>query len=94
MGETSFQFRFGPRVELDEVHDSLVLSLMASEGLHGRTRVQLEANFHLDRDERTCTVQAETEVGRDLVRIFTALLTRQFGEDGFRVKSEGAGLHA
>ncbi|HKZ20277.1 MAG TPA: hypothetical protein VJQ57_09220 [Acidimicrobiia bacterium] len=76
------------------MHDSLVLSLMASEGLHGRTRVQLEANFHLDRDERTCTVQAETEVGRDLVRIFTALLTRQFGEEGFTIESNESRQHA
>jgi hypothetical protein len=92
--DTPFQFRFRPSVRLDEVRESLVLSLMATEGLHGRTRVQLEARFHLDLKERTCSIRADSEVGRDLVRIFTALLTQQFGEGAFTVGQNSASVHA
>ncbi len=76
-------YRFASELALNEVEDSLLLAAMATEGLHGRSRVRLEARFVLDRNRRECSIEAGTEVGRDLARIFTGLLTQQFGEQAF-----------
>jgi hypothetical protein len=40
----------------------------------------------LDKAERTCTVDAETDVGITLARILTGLLTEEFGEEAYRVE--------
>jgi hypothetical protein len=40
----------------------------------------------LDKKRRSCIVDATTEIGRDIARIFTGFLTREFGEDVFKVE--------
>ena len=81
-------YRFKPDVPLDEVEDSLSLAALAAEGLHGRSRVRLEARFVLDYEAHECRISAVTEVGRDLARIFTGLVSQQFGEEGYELKAE------
>ena len=36
--------------------------------------------------KRACVVDAGTEVGRHIARIFTGFLTREFGEEAFKVE--------
>jgi hypothetical protein len=55
-------------------------------GLHGESRVRLDAGPHLDPDRRTCAVDAGTPAGRDLNLLFAAFLRREFGEGGFAVE--------
>lgn len=81
-----YHYRFEPALPLQEVQDSLALAAMAAEGLHGRARVRLEARFVLSPTDRSCRIEAATAVGRDLARIFTGLLSQQFGEEGFSVE--------
>ena len=59
---------------------------MATEALHGRSRVNLDAKFWLDEKQRVCEVDANDQVGRDIARIFTGFLTREFGEKAFTVE--------
>lgn len=94
MSQETYCYRFAPELPLQEVEDALMLAAMAAEGLHGRTRLRLETRFQLQARERFCRIEASTTVGHDLARIFTGLLTQQFGEEGFRVDrspAEGSG---
>lgn len=84
----AFVYRFEGAVPMEEVRDSLLLAALAAEGLHGATRVRLEARFALDPEERSVRIAATNGVGRDLARIFTGLLSQQFGEGGFSVEAE------
>ena len=81
-----YHYRFAEGLPLQEVEDSLMLAAMAAEGLHGRTRLRLEARFELLPRDRSCRIEASTAVGHDLARIFTGLLSQQFGEEGFSVE--------
>ena len=83
----TYQYRFDDTVPMDGVWDSLLIAAMAAEGLHGATRVRLEARFAMDRQERSVEIEATNGVGRDLARIFTGLLERQFGAGGFTVET-------
>ncbi|NIM21249.1 MAG: hypothetical protein GTN64_02325 [Candidatus Latescibacteria bacterium] len=74
-----------------DVEDTLMLSVIAAEALHGRSQVHLDATFRLDTKQRVCEVIAGTEVGRDIARIFTGFLTREFGEDAFRIERHSQG---
>jgi hypothetical protein len=81
------RYRFTTDVDLAEVKDSLMIAVMSVEGLHGRSRVRLEAKFSLNPHRRECEVETNSEVGQDLARIFTGLLNQQFGEEAFVVES-------
>jgi len=83
----TYFYSFRPEIPMAEVEDSLTLATMAAESLHGRSRVRLEARFVLEADRRACRIEAATPVGQDLASIFTGLLARQFGEEGFSVEA-------
>lgn len=87
-----FRFGFVPAVPLTEAELTLHLAIYAAEGLHGEARVRLEVSYQLDRSANAIIVDGETEVGATLVKVFTHLLIRQFGEDGFHVRRVEPGL--
>ena len=86
MERESYRYRFADAASMQDVEETLLLSVIATEALHGRSKVNLDARFQLDNRQRTCEVDASNEVGRDIARIFTGLLTSQMGEDAFKVK--------
>ncbi len=86
MNREIYRYSFSSGVSLREVEESLLLAVLATESLHGRSLVRLDASFCLDDKKQSCVVDAGTEVGRDIARIFTGFLTREFGEDAFTVE--------
>jgi len=81
-----YRFLRKPDVPLDEAEMSLQLAILAAEGLFGGARVRMEPGDRLDEPQRALLVDANTEVGSAVVRIFTAFLTREFGEARFDVR--------
>ena len=71
---------------MEEIEASLVLAIMATESLHGQSDVRLDAAHAFDAAKRTCVIDADTVVGRDLNRLFVGFLSREFGEDTFQVE--------
>jgi len=86
MTANAYRFQFEPTVPLAEAEMSLHLALYAVEGLYGEARVRLEAGYHVEETRRSIVVDGGTEVGAALVKVFTRLLTREYGEDGFHVR--------
>lgn len=86
MTRDNFRFHFESDIPLDEAEMSLHLSLFAVEGLFGQARVRLDAGYALDAEAHALVIDASTEVGSAIVRVFTALLVREFGDDAFEVE--------
>jgi len=86
MNTDVYRFELERSVPLTEAEMSLHLSLFAVEGLFGQARVRLDAGYHVDERRRAIAVDATTEVGTAVVRVFTSLLLHEFGGDGFRVR--------
>ena len=80
------RFRFDQQVGLTDAEMSLHLAMFAVEGLFGRACVRLDAENALIEQDRCIDVDGGTEVGAVIVRVFTGLLLREFGEDAFRVE--------
>lgn len=94
MATESYRYIFSPTADMSEVEEALLLAAMAAEGLHGRSRIHLDAAFRSDPKQRTAEIDADNEVGEAIARIFTALLTGTIGEAAFhveRVRQAGAG---
>lgn len=91
MDQPLYRFAFPPPLPMIEVEASLALSLLAVESLHGEAEARLDAGHALDAERRSCVIDAGTPAGRNLIRLFTGFLTREFGEGGFRVERVAAG---
>jgi len=81
-----YQFMFDKQVPFQEIKESMLLTTIAVESRLGRTQVRLDAVFSMDPENHRCSVDATSEVGRDIARIFTGFITKQFGEEVFKVK--------
>jgi hypothetical protein len=86
MAKVTYRFELTPAVPLAEAEMSLHLAMMALEGLFGRAGVRLDARYRLDKAGTAITVDGSSQVGESLVRVFAALLIREFGDDSFGVR--------
>jgi len=89
MNRELYRYNFDSKVPIQDVEESLLLAVLAAESLHGRALVRLDASFCLDSKKRSCVVDAATDVGRAIARIFTGFLSREFGEEAFKVERVG-----
>lgn len=81
-----FRYAFDPTVPIEDVEAAMVLALFGAETLHGAARTRLESAHHLDRERRLLVLDASTQVGRDLSRLFTGFLLRELGPDAFKIE--------
>ena len=81
-----YRYLFDTAVPAAEVETTLVLSIFAVEALHGESQTRLDAGHAFDAKKRAVVIDASTNVGRDLNRVFIGLVTREFGPGSFRVE--------
>jgi hypothetical protein len=82
-----FRYDFETNVPMNEVEQTIVLALLATESLHGECNVQLAAPHFLDADHRACIVDATSPIGIDFNRLLLGFLRREFGPLAFRVSA-------
>ena len=80
------RFKFEQSIPLEEAEMTLHLASYAVEGLFGQARVRLDFSYFVDEPRGTIIVDGTTEVGAAVVRIFTGLVIREFGEEAFQVR--------
>lgn len=86
MNRQLYRYELLPDVPFQEAENSLLLSVLAVECLHGRSQLRLDATFCMNKEKRSCVIDAGTEVGRSIAKIFTGFLSREFGEQAFKVE--------
>lgn len=81
-----YKYSFDPGVSLQDVEESLVLSIVSVESLHGAALARLEVSHFLDRERRQCVIDGSSGAGRDLNKLFVGLLLKEFGATAFEVR--------
>jgi hypothetical protein len=81
-----YRYRFSNSVSIDAVEESLLLATLSTESSFGRSRVQMDSCFRLDKKNRVCSIDASTPVGSNIATVFTGFLAREFGESTFTVE--------
>src|SRR5262245_15914876 len=81
-----YRYRFAPGTSPHDVEAALVLAILATEALRGESQTRLDAAHHFEPESLSCAIEASTESGRDLNRLFVGFVRREFGEDAFRVE--------
>lgn len=82
------KFTFEPDVNLEQTEGTLLLSIIATEALHGQAAVRLEARYLFSNEKRACVIECRGKVSDDVIQIFTGFLIHEFGEDAFKVVRE------
>jgi len=91
MSKEIYRYRFTENVSLRDIEETLLLAVLAAESLHGQSRVRLDVAYCIEEGKRACVIDAGTQVGRDISRIFTGFAMCEFGADAFQVERiEGA----
>ena len=85
MSREIHRYSFKASIPTDEIENTLLLAVLAAEGLHGQSRVRLDATYGFDAQKHACVIDAGSEVGRDICRMFTGFAMREFGEAAFSV---------
>lgn len=80
-----YRYSFKRHIPIDDIQDSLTLAIIGAENLFGRSKLRLDGWWRLDRQRRRCVVDASTEVGESIAKLFTGYLAKEFGETAFRV---------
>lgn len=86
MSNQVIRYTFSKHIPLEEVEASLLLAVMACEGLHGPIDAMLDAQYFLDKSKRECVLDASTQIGRDFARLFNGFLNREFAADEYGVE--------
>lgn len=84
------RFEFTNEISLAEAELTLDLARFSAEGLVGPARVRLDVVHRLDDEGHAIVVEGEGEAFETVVRVFTGLLNREFGESAFRIRPERA----
>src|SRR2546425_8251462 len=80
-----YRYVFHQSVAMGQVSNALFLSALAAEAIHGRARVQLDGDFRTDPVARSAIIDATTETGQTIARVFTEFISRELGEQAFTV---------
>lgn len=86
MSTEVYRYQFQNDVTGEDIEAALLLAVWGCESLHGESQTRLDAAHYFDAGERTCVIDARTEVGIDFNRLFVGFVSRELGPDAFRVK--------
>lgn len=81
-----FRYRISNSISPADAEATLLRAILAVESLHGESETRMEVRHAWDESGRICVVDGNSKVGRDLTRLFTGFLRREYGDDGFRVE--------
>lgn len=82
----AYRYQFREGVDGRDVEDTLLLALLAAEGVFGEARVRMDGAWSTDREARTVTVDAATPVGQIVSAVFTVFAGKEFGRNAFSIR--------
>ena len=74
MTRTVYKFTFDDNVAMDDVERILALSTIPVESIHGESAMLVDGRFAVNKRRRTCLIDADSQLGNDLARVFTGFL--------------------
>ncbi len=86
MVDEHYQFEFKKSADMAKVENALLMAVVAAEGIYGRSRVHLEADFTTNSPVRTCLINADNQVGVDIGKVFSEFLNLEVGEYAYRIR--------
>ncbi len=80
------RFTFSQEIEREVIETHLALAIVVAECMYGQARVRLNAAYLISNDGKQAAIDVSNEVGEHIARLFTGLIIRELGEEGFVVE--------
>lgn len=88
MNDGDYRYSFPDGTDMKDIEETLLMSVIAAEGVHGRARVRIDASFDVDHDRCTCRISSGHDAGENIARVFTEFLLLERGDDGFELEHQ------
>lgn len=82
----SYKFTLAQEIEGRDIRTWLFLAIKAAESIHGETSLKLGFSFCLNPKRRVCFVDAGTEIGSVIAKVFAGFLSVAYGDSSFMVE--------
>ncbi|MDD2773709.1 MAG: hypothetical protein PHP45_08450 [Elusimicrobiales bacterium] len=79
-------FKFGKRAATELLEAQITLAVIAVECMLGKAAVRIGFRYAVKKDKNAVVMETGNEAGEAIVRVFTGLLIRAFGETRFKVE--------
>ena len=79
------RFKFPEELNGEVIETQLALAVIATECAFGQARVRISAAYCFSKEKSQVAIDVSTEVGEHIAQVFTGLMIRQIGENGFTV---------
>lgn len=80
------RFTFMDGTKRNWIEGHLSWTIFNAECTFGKSKVRIEASYFIPDDKPECIIDVSTEVGEHLAKLFTGIMIREFGEEGFAVE--------
>lgn len=81
-----YRFKFKDGVPPKEIEETLFWAVFNAESVFGKPKVRLDASFYFERDKNVCVIDKSTDVGEHIAKVFTSMISLEFGEESFQVE--------
>ena len=81
-----YRYTLDGQVSMLDAEETLLLALLGTESIYGAVRTRLAVAHSMDEAGRAFVIDGATKVGKDFNRLFAGFLSREFGQDSFRVE--------
>lgn len=88
-----YRFQFKNKIPSKVVEETLYWAVFNAESVFGKPKVRLDASFLFDKEKNICVIDKSTEVGKHIAQVFTSLISKEYGEDSFKVERIEEGDH-
>lgn len=79
MRRTAYRFSFEPDIEMSDVLKAMMLSTIAVEAIYGESAMMTDGKFDVCKRHRQCIIDAETQLGADLAKVFARFMNLHSG---------------
>ncbi len=86
MSDNILIFKFEDTIPIQDLIDTLSLARIGVESLHGAAKAQIEIRQHINERERRIAIDATTDCGRDLAKLFTGFARKEYGWQAFTIE--------
>jgi hypothetical protein len=86
MSSGIYRYTFQKEAAPESIEAAIVLAIFGVEVLHGAALARMDAGHFFDRHRMVCVIDANTEVGLDMARLFTGFLQRELEPESFKVE--------
>lgn len=81
-----YMYLLGESISAGQAESRMFLAAVNAENVFGKAQMRLDATFRYERHGHVAWIDANTEVGKVIAKLFIAYISKEFGGDACKVR--------